>query len=168
LREVDNNLIALIENGFKIVGDELETVHLRSALEMAMNLAKDCNAYLSDNEPWKTIKTDPNAAALTIFTALKVIDSLKIIFAPFLPFTSAKLHEYMGYDTPLFGEQYTEDVSDSLGSHKVLRYRGIEGLQWKPSALKPGTKLNQPGPLFKKLEEKVVEEERTRLGKKAE
>jgi methionyl-tRNA synthetase len=59
-------------------------------------------------------------------------------------------------------------VSDSLGSHKVLRYRGVEGLQWKPSDLKPGTKLNQPGPLFKKLEEKVVEEERARLGKKSE
>jgi hypothetical protein len=31
--------------------------------------------------------------------------------------------------------------------------------------LKPGQKLNQPGPLFKKLEEKVAEEERARLGK---
>jgi methionyl-tRNA synthetase len=49
-----------------------------------------------------------------------------------------------------------------------LRYKGVEGLQWKPSELKPGTKLNQPGPLFKKLEEKVVEEERARLGKKSE
>jgi methionyl-tRNA synthetase len=168
LREVDKNLIALIENGFKTVGDELEAVHLRSALDMAMNLAKEGNVYLSDNEPWKTIKTDPNDAALTIFTALKVIDSLKIIFAPFLPFTSERLHSFFGYETPLFGEQYTEDVSDSLGSHKVLRYRGVEGLQWKPSELKPGTKLNQPGPLFKKLDEKIVEEERARLGNKAE
>jgi hypothetical protein len=49
-----------------------------------------------------------------------------------------------------------------------LRYRGIEGLQWKPSELKPGAKLIQPGPLFKKLEEKVVEEERARLGKRPE
>jgi len=45
-----------------------------------------------------------------------------------------------------------------------VRYKGIEGLQWKPSELMPGRKLNQPGPLFKKLEESIVEEERGRLG----
>jgi methionyl-tRNA synthetase len=165
LRDADRNLLTVIENGFKTVGAELEAVHLRSAIEEAMKLAKEGNIYLSNNEPWKTIKTNPEEAALTIYTALRVIDSLKTIFAPFLPFTSEKLHGFFGYEKPLFGEQYTEEVGDSLGSHKVLRYRGVEGLQWKPSELKPGAKLNQPGPLFKKLEEKVIEEERARLGK---
>ena len=96
------------------------------------------------------------------------IDSLKVIFAPFLPFSSEKLNSFFGYEAVLFGEQYIEDVSDSLGSHKVLRYRvrQIANLSyWKPSDLKPGAKLNQPGPLFKKLEESVIEEERARLGK---
>ena len=37
--------------------------------------------------------------------------------------------------------------------------------KWTPSTLKPGQKLNQPAPLFKKLEERVIEEERSRLGK---
>ncbi len=74
--------------------------------------------------PGTQSRTDRDAAALTIFTAAKAIDSLKVMFAPFLPFTSERLHGFFGYETPLFGEQYTEDVSDSLGSHKVLRYRG--------------------------------------------
>jgi methionyl-tRNA synthetase len=87
------------------------------------------------------------------------------MFAPFLPFTSEKLNGFFGYDTPLFGEQYTQTVKDSLGEHRVLRYHGVDRLQWKPSELKPGAKLNQPGPLFKKLEESVIEEERARLGK---
>lgn len=102
---------------------------------------------------------------MTIFTALKAIDSLKIIFSPFLPFTSERLHGFFGYETPLFGEQYTEDVTDSLGTHTVLRYRDVDNVHWKPSELKPGQKLNQPSPLFKKLEESVAEEERARLGK---
>ncbi|MDP1614310.1 MAG: hypothetical protein Q8L68_00785, partial [Methylococcales bacterium] len=93
------------------------------------------------------------------------IDSLKVMFAPFIPFTSQRLHEFFGYETPLFGEQYTEDVTDAIGTHKVLRYKGVEGVQWKPSDLKPGQKLNQPGPLFKKLEVDVIEAERERLGK---
>ncbi|MDP3183860.1 MAG: class I tRNA ligase family protein, partial [Anaerolineales bacterium] len=119
--------------------------------------------------PWFEIKTDKDAAARTIYTALKAIDSLKILLAPVLPFTCEKLHTYLGYDSPLFGEQYIETVTDSLGEHTVLRYRAVgrtaSPTYWKPSQLKPGQKLNQPGPLFKKLEESIVEEERARLGK---
>jgi methionyl-tRNA synthetase len=195
LRPTDLDLLAVIENGFNTVGAELEGVRLRSAIGEAMKLATAVNVYLDVQAPWSAIKTDRDAAAKTIYTALKAIDSLKILFAPFLPFTSEHLHGFLGYETPIFGEQYTEDVIDSLGTHRVLRYRnsalpkehriGMNGAggtdassphgeapldgeaptYWKPSDLKPGAKLNQPGPLFKKLEDKVVEEERARLGK---
>ena len=175
LREADLSLLDTIANGFNVVGKELEAVRLRAAIGEAMKLATTVNQYLDVNAPWSAIKTDKDSAARTIYTALKAIDSLKIIFAPFLPFTSERLHVFFGYETPLFGEQYTEDVNDSLGTHKVLRYRvGQVGREislrdnlphWKPSELKPGQKLNQPGPLFKKLEEKVIEEERAKLGK---
>ena len=165
LRPADQELLAAIEAGFQSVGKELEAVHLRVALQEAIRLASEVNKYLDTSAPWFEIKTDKAAAAKSVYTALKAIDSLKVLFAPFLPFTSEKLNGFFGYESPLFGEQYTETVKDSLGEHKVLRYRGVEPLQWKPSELKPGTKLNQPGPLFKKLEESVVEEERARLGK---
>jgi methionyl-tRNA synthetase len=173
LRPADLELLAVIENGFNTVGAELEAVRLRSALGEAMKLATVVNVYLDVNAPWSAIKTDKDGAAKTIYTALKAIDSLKVMFSPFLPFTSQRLHEFFGYETPLSGEQYIEEVSDSLGTHKVLRYRpvalsratGAVEAAWKPSDLKPGARLNQPGPLFKKLEPSVIEEERARLGK---
>ncbi len=168
LRPADLELLAAIENGFHTVGAELEAVRLRSALGETMKLATLVNQYLDVNAPWSAIKTDKAEAGKTIYTALKAIDSLKVMFAPFLPFTCERLHRFFGYETPLFGEQYTETVKDSLGEHLVLRYRvgQIANLSnWKPSELKPGTKLNQPGPLFKKLDESVIEEERARLGK---
>jgi len=165
LRPADLELIATIEAGFNTVGAELDAVRLRSALSETMKLATVVNQYLDVNAPWSAVKTDKDGAAKTIYTALKAIDSLKVMFAPFIPFTSERLHGFFGYETPLFGEQYTEDVTDAIGSHKVLRYKGVEGIQWKPSDLKPGAKLNQPGPLFKKLEPTVIEEERGRLGK---
>ncbi len=169
LRDGDKQLLETIANGFNVVGAELEAVRLRSALGEAMKLATAVNVYLDVNAPWSAVKTDKASAALTIYTALKAIDSLKVIFAPFLPFTCEKLHTFLGYETPIFGEQYTETVKDSLGDHTVLRYRvgQIANLpqQWKPSELKPGRRLNQPSPLFKKLEEGVAEEERARLGK---
>lgn len=165
LRPADLELLATIEAGFNSVGAELDAVRLRSALGETMKLATAVNQYLDVNAPWSAVKTDKDGAAKTIYTALKAIDSLKVMFAPFIPFTSERLHGFFGYETPLFGEQYTEEVTDAIGSHKVLRYKPVEGLQWKPSDLKPGSKLNQPGPLFKKLEPTVIDEERGRLGK---
>ncbi len=171
LRPSDLSLLAVIEAGFESVGKELEAVHLRAALGEAMRLATEVNKYLDTNAPWFEIKTDREAAAKSVYTALKAIDSLKILFAPFLPFTSEKLHTFLGYDTPLYGEQYIETVKDSLGEHNVLRYKtasdGAEPRpkQWQPSSLQPGTTLRQPGPLFKKLEESMAEEERARLGR---
>ncbi len=168
LRDADKELLATIENGFNVVGAELEAARLRSALSEAMKLATAVNQYLDVNAPWSAIKTDKDAAGKTVYTALKAIDSLKIIFSPFLPFTCEKLNGFFGYETALFGEQFTETVKDSLGEHTVLRYRRGKAethSQWKPSELKPGQKLNQPAPLFKKLDVEVIEDERERLGK---
>ena len=177
LRPADLELLAVIDKGFETVGAELEAVRLRSAIGEAMKLATAVNVYLDVNAPWSAIKTDREGAAKTIYTALRAIDSLKVLFAPFLPFTSERLHTFFGYETPLFGEQYTEEVDDSLGTHKVLRYRpsplpkepqgdvSEASLLWKPSQLQPGAKLNQPGPLFRKLEPTVIEDERAKLGK---
>jgi methionyl-tRNA synthetase len=164
LRPADRSLLELIENGFDIVGRELDAVRLRSALSEAMKLATAVNVYLDVNAPWTVIKTDKESAAKTVYTSLRAIDSLKVIFAPFLPFTSERLHKFFGYETELFGQQFTETVKDSLGEHTVLRYKADAGIQWKPSELKPGKLLNQPSPLYKKLEEGVVNEERARLG----
>ncbi len=148
LRRADLDLLAVIENGFGTVGAELEAVRLRSALGEAMKLATAVNVYLDVQAPWSAVKTDKDNAAKTIYTALRAIDSLKILFAPFLPFTCERLHSFLGYDSPLFGEQYTEIVKDSLGEHTVLRYKPVAltgaadvvKAHWKPSELKPGQK----------------------------
>jgi methionyl-tRNA synthetase len=163
LRPVDQAILATIEAGFESVGKELEAVHLRAALQEAMRLSSEVNKYLDVCAPWFEIKKDKNLAAKSVFTALKAIDYLKIMFAPFLPFSSERLHAFLGYTTLLFGDQYMEDVTDNLGIHKVLKYRGVEGVQWQAGNLQPGNHLLQPSALFTKLDEKLVEEERNRL-----
>jgi methionyl-tRNA synthetase len=165
LRPADLTLLDGIGAGFRNVGELLESVKLRAALQECFRLATTVNQYLDQNAPWQSVKIDKDATALTIFTALRAIDSLKIMFAPFLPFTCETLNGFFGYDTRLFGTLFTENVVDDLGEHEVLRHQGTGQITWKPSELAPGAKLNQPGPLFKKLEEKIVEEERARLGK---
>jgi len=123
------------------------------------------NRYLDKAAPWFEIKSDKEAAGKTIYAALRAIDSLKVLFAPFIPFSSEKLHTYLGYTEPLFGEQYVDTVVDNLGEHRVLRYRtGSASGRWEPSRLAGGEVLQQPGPLFKKLEPSVAAEERSRMG----
>jgi len=165
LRTADKEILDTVEAGFEKVGDMFEKVKLRAALNEAMRLAQETNKYLDTAAPWFEIKTDKDAAATTVYTALRAIDSLKVLFAPFLPFTSEQLHTFFGYPDLLFGEQYTETRSDNLGEHTVLRYKAdkASGI-WGPSQLVAGSSLKKPKPLFKKLEPDIAEEERGRLG----
>ena len=112
---IDLILIEVVEAGFEFVGEELEAVRLRAAIGEAMKLATAVNQYLDQTSPWSEVKKDKAEAAKTIYTVLRAIDLLKVIFAPFLPFTSEKLHYFLGYDTPLFGEQYIEKEVEALG-----------------------------------------------------
>jgi len=165
LRPEDKELLAAVEGGFQTVGEHIEAVRLRFALFEAIRLATEVNKYLDKAAPWFEIKTDKDAAAITVYTALRAIDSLKTLLAPFLPFTSERLHQYLGYDRPLFGEQVIEMRQDDLGEHKVLRYLpGEASGKWQPSQLPAGQVLRQPEPLFRKLDESMVEAERGRLG----
>lgn len=162
----DETILKTVEAGFLSVGSELEAVRLRSALGIAMGLATEVNRYLDTSAPWKTVKTDRAAAARSVYTALRCIDSLSTLLSPFLPHTSEKLRGYFGHEQPFFGTQYVENIQDSLGVHTALRYQpGNAGGRWEPSDLQPGQPLMAPLPLFKKLEPAIIEEERARLGK---
>jgi methionyl-tRNA synthetase len=164
LRQADQEILEVVEGGFQSVGEHLNAVRLRAAISEAMRLASEVNKYLDQTAPWFEIKNDKAAAATTVYTALRAIDSLKTLLSPFLPFTCERLHTYFGYQEPLFGEQHVESRSDQLGEHTVLRYDPQKGCgRWEPSQLPAGQVLNQPAPLFKKLDESIVEEERARL-----
>ena len=164
LDAVDCGLLDQVGPTFERVTALLEAVKLKQALGEAMGLAHEANRYLNAKEPWQQIKTNPEAAQTSIYVALKVIDSLKTLFAPFLPFTSQRLHDYLGYDSDLFGRQYTEEVHETERTHLALRYDGSSAQgAWVPSDLQPGQVLRQPGPLFTKLEPEVVDQEMERM-----
>ncbi|HID35238.1 MAG TPA: methionine--tRNA ligase [Anaerolineae bacterium] len=162
--DLDRALLKQSEEAFERVGAEIDAVRLKIALSKAMELAHAANRYLNEKAPWAQIKTDPQAAATTIYVTLQVIDRLKVILHPFLPFTTQQLHHFMGYDGDLFGELVIEEVEDDRGVHKTLRYDG-SGVQvrWEPATLTPGQPLRKPHALYKKLDPKIVEEERERL-----
>jgi len=161
----DQELLQEIEGGFETIGAHLEAVQIRAALQEAMRLARKANGYL-DRAPWfKVIEEDKPAAARTVYTALRAVDSLKILFAPFLPFSSEKLHTALGYEGHLFGEQRIETFQEETRAHSALVYEGAGAIgRWTPSELPAGQSLAKPKPLYKKLDDDIVDQELERLG----
>ncbi len=166
LTHADRALIEKSEAAFATVGDALERVRFKEAIGIAVDIARDANVYLQVTEPWKTIKVDRTRAATSLYVALRVIDNLKTLFYPFLPFSSNELHQQLGYDGDLLGEIKIETFDESTRSHTAAVYHpGKHSQEWKPSQLKPGQALREPKALFKKLDEKIAEEEKAKLGK---
>jgi methionyl-tRNA synthetase len=161
----DQQVLALVEKGFDTVGELLDAVKLRAALQEALAVATEVNKYLDETAPWSAVKEDKLRAGTIIYTALQCIDHLKTIFAPFLPHTCERLHGFFDHQIPLFGQQSTQAVTDDLGEHTALLYKPENaGGTWAPGKLEPGKAFNQPAPLYQKLDPSVAEEERNRLG----
>jgi methionyl-tRNA synthetase len=130
-----------------------------------MAVAHEANRYLDEQEPWKVIKEDHQAAATTMYVMMGVVNSLKILYYPFLPFTSQKLHECLGCEGSLMGESKIGTFEEDGKTHDALVYDPPTAkVSWTPSSLPAGHVLNEPAPLFKKLDESIVEEELARLG----
>ncbi len=165
LHDIDRDLLQKIDAGFDHIGSLLEEVKIRAALQETLALAREVNGYL-DRAPWfGVIEEDRQAAATTVYTALRAIDSLKILFAPFLPFSSEQLHESLGYSEPIFGEQKIVTYEESERPHEALIYDASSATgRWAPSDLEPGRKFRKPKPMYRKLDDSVIDEERERLG----
>jgi methionyl-tRNA synthetase len=125
------------------VGNSLATCRFRQGLTQAMALAQEANRYLDAKAPWASIKTDKEMTATTLWVAMSTINCLKVLMAPYIPFSAQRLHRMLGYDG---------DVGDC-------------GWTWQGSTehLPPGQTMEGPQPLFTKLDDGVVEEETSRL-----
>ncbi len=128
LTDADTALLETVKHGFEAVGAAIEAVRLREGLHEAMNVARATNRYLDEQAPWKSIKTDRAAAARAVWTTLQALNGLKVLFAPYTPFSSQKLHELLGFD----GE--------------------VTACGWSATPAPGGQKLPTPSPLFAKFE----------------
>ena len=107
-----------------------------------MALARSANRYLDLKAPWQAIRRDRGDAATTLWVSLAVLNCLKTALYPFLPFSSEKLHTMLG-------------LEDRIQSG---------GWAWSEDSLVPGQKINNPVPLFAKLDEAIIEQETEKIG----
>ena len=140
--KLDERSTALLEKArqaFNDVDEMIGKCHFRETMRAVMSLSQEANRYLDEKAPWKTIKENREDAATALYVALSVISHLKTMLSPFLPFTCAKLHKYLGLP----------------GS--------IEDAGWSVAKIVPGQQLVKPEHLFVKLDDSVVEIEDAKL-----
>jgi len=165
LTKADRAIIETAEQAFATVGSEIGACRFRSAIGKVMAVAREANRYLDAAAPWKRLKTDRDRAQTATYVALRVIDSLKMLFAPFLPFSSQALHQALGYESDLLGTQEIVELQENGRKHLGLGFSyAFAGDIWVPSQLAPGRALRRPKPLFRKLDPEIIEEELARLG----
>ena len=137
---VDNDAIA----EFKDIKDKVESLldqyKFREAQREAMNLARIGNRYITETEPWKVWKTDPERVKTILHVCLQLTANLSIAFEPFLPFSSARLREMLSLDTFRWEQLGTMDI------------------------LKAGHQLGEPALLFEKIEDSVIEAQLNKSG----
>lgn len=78
------------------VAEDIDKFRFRDALLSAMNAARLGNKYLTDTEPWKLEKTDPDRVRTVLFNSLRITAALSVVLEPFLPFTAQKLRTMLG------------------------------------------------------------------------
>jgi len=137
--DYDNEVLAEMSGMKDKVAASLDTFRFREALREAMNLARLGNKYLADTEPWIVIKTDKERVKTILNIALQITANITILLDPFLPFTTARLREWLN----------------------------IEALKWdmagSDSLLVPGHSINKPGLLFRKVEDEEIEKQVNKL-----
>ena len=122
---------------FKDVKQKVETLldafRFRDAQKEAMNLARIGNKYITECEPWKVWKTNPERVKTILYVSLQLVANLAIAFEPFLPFSSKKLRQLINMDTCDWSQ---------LGSTDLL---------------KANHHLAEPELLFEKIEDETIE-----------
>ena len=142
LDSISSGLIEDAQQKLVEVAEHMEMCRFRSALNSAMSLARAANTYLDQKEPWRAIRSDRDSAATTLWTTLSVVNCLKIILCPFLPFSSAKLHAMLGF---------TGDIN-------------TQGWEWSAQDILEGQILGEPQPLFTKLDDTIIDQETEKIG----
>ena len=123
-----------INKAAKEISGFLENYEFRNSLTALMNLARFGNQYLQAEEPWKTIKDNPEKAAHSLFVGAQIAVALAQLCEPFMPFSSEKLLN-------MFNVQKSDWST----------------VETKTVLIETGHQINESSLLFSKIEDDVIE-----------
>ncbi|MFF9394943.1 methionine--tRNA ligase [Streptomyces griseoluteus] len=125
--------------------NQMEALQFRKAASALRALWSAGNSYLEEKAPWLEIKTDKDAAALTLRTAMNLIHLYAVVSEPFIPASAAAMRAAFSLpdDTAAW---ITQEEARTL------------------TTLQPGVPFTVPPVLFAKLTDEDLETYKERFG----
>uniref|UniRef100_A0A7E4ZX46 Methionine--tRNA ligase, cytoplasmic n=1 Tax=Panagrellus redivivus TaxID=6233 RepID=A0A7E4ZX46_PANRE len=143
ITEVEEKLLAEIDEELGHYSKFLEDVKLRDALTKILSVSRKGNQYMQANKPWVLVKGTPEEkkrAGTIIAMSANISVLLSALLYPYMPAVSKQIRDSVNIPHPLL-----------LPEHPV-------------QFLKAGHKINQPTPLFTRLEADQIAEFKRRFG----
>lgn len=151
IEENDKVLLSTISSELELATKNWNNYRFRDGLINIMNIARASNKYFNDEEPWKSVKSDNDKAAKTLFVCCQMIKTLSIIFAPIIPNTAKKVQELI-------------NIKVNIGDKSEIgKNYWAESIKFD---LPSGHQTNVPSILFPRVEDEFVEREFSKLGNK--
>ncbi|QQL49144.1 methionine--tRNA ligase [Mucilaginibacter ginkgonis] len=139
----DEGLSSSVGNLYDELEVSFEAYKFRQAQQVVIEMARLGNRYLTEKEPWKTFKSDPETTRDALHNCVVLIGHLATGLQPFLPQTVTKL--LMMLNLP--AEMITFDSE--------LKFAN-------------GHKLGEPALLFEKIDDEVIQVQIDKLNAKAQ
>jgi methionyl-tRNA synthetase len=100
--------------------ENYENLNYAATVRTIIALADEANRYVEQNQPWATIKTDPEGARTTLTAIINAVKILTIYLKPILPDYAKKVQEFLNVDELKFA-----DVETVLENHKINDYQRL-------------------------------------------
>ena len=136
----DNEMLRLHDNVCELRACIMK-YDFRGALRILMEISSNGNEILQYNEPWKTIKTNPEQVKVIMNLLLQYLNMMAVIIRPFMPFTSDKLVKLLNIPE-IKEEGELNDLCMKLAEGEPL--------------LEPGHKVGEPVHLFSRIDDEVI------------
>ncbi|KZX15125.1 methionine--tRNA ligase [Methanobrevibacter filiformis] len=124
----------------EIVGNLIANFKFREGLAEIIKIAKLGNRYFNDQEPWSTLKDNPQQAANCIYLCNQLSKTLAIMLKPYIPNKSQEILDMMNIEFDGTWDMLNDEIM-------------------------PLHKINKPKPLFKKIDDEIIIKEREQLFK---
>ncbi|MRX48532.1 methionine--tRNA ligase [Pedobacter puniceum] len=133
----DNAINEAIGNCYDEVEQAFESYKFRQAQTAAMEIARLGNRYLTEHEPWKAYKENPEAAREVLHNCLHIIAHAATCLQAFLPNTAEKIFTML-------------NLKNKFSFDEEIVFEG-------------GHQLNTAALLFEKIEDEVIERQIQKL-----
>ncbi len=134
----DSAIIEALKTAPDRIGALIQRNRFREALHEAMGVARLGNKYMTEQEPWKVQKTNPERTAVILHHCIQVAGICSVVLEPFIPRTAKKLQGAFGVNNAVWASASADMIP-------------------------AGRELNGLPILFEKVEESVVQAQLEKL-----